>query len=349
MAGRSKAEIGDVYYGAGASEKASQVLGVFTDIALGTAISKATDQVKNIKEVSDFLMRIYPDTVKGSTSGISKAGKKVHKSFQAKNRLKELRLVEQVKEEIASKKFNYLEAKETLSRNISDKITEVNEIKDSLKTTRDLEAYKPLKEIDRQIKQKQLSSRDAIKSVNEEYNNTLNATRATIKQNIDDIHSVIDVAAEIGASDVKGYLPKWFRANSKLYGQRLDEISEAISNNPNQKLLKGDMNGVLEKTLTEAREMELPEGKIDKVITDLIQTKYGTTNFSKEFTLKDIVNDVRKVRNAIPKEIQRGSRRLGEEEVVISLLNKNWGELVGTKIPELKQLNTEYKPVIEKA
>lgn len=189
------------------------------------------------------------------------------------------------------------------------------------------------------LKTEQLFKADQAKAV--KLRNVTNQLDDNVAQFSDDLQR----SAESGSLEAQKRLPKFSRAASKNYGDIVDDISESLAQKKVE-LTKGNMNEVLTKTLAEARELELPIGRTEKVIERLIEKKYGTTQFSKRFQLREVLNDSRLIKGQLKSGVQAGTKPFSDDEVVNAIFNKNFGELIAEKAPALKDLNRSYTPVI---
>lgn len=174
----------------------------------------------------------------------------------------------------------------------------------------------------------------------------LNQTDDTMKQNIEVMKVDLQKSAEKGSLQFQDKLQRFIRENSKGYRNGLDDVSNGLAKR-GANVTKGEMNNLLTKTVQEATEAELPVGRAQNVIQKLMETKYGTTQFSKNFTFTEIMNDIQLVRGSLACGVKAGRAGFAPDEVIVAVLNKNWGNIVGKRIPEFAKLNKSYAPVIQ--
>ncbi len=210
-------------------------------------------------------------------------------------------------------------------------------------------------QIGKQIK----TAKEARKTMEQQATTQLEADMVAASNEIDD--AVLSYAddlqrsAEKGSSEFQKGQPKFARRGSKAYGKVLDKVSDDLSAQGTT-LTRDEMNNVIVKTLNEADEALLPAGRGREIIEKL-KEKYGSTQFisslkkrttsPKQFTLKEMWEDVKRVKRALSAGVKGGSSRMSEDEIIVQIFNKNWGELVATKAPALNNLNRQYVKVIQ--
>lgn len=152
-------------------------------------------------------------------------------------------------------------------------------------------------------------------------------------------------SAETGSLEFQKRIPKAQRAASNEYGRRLDTISDDLVKR-GETITKGDMNNALSSTKQELRELELPIGRAENVIDKLSAEKYGTAQFSKNFTLQEVLTDTKLIKGQGSSGLKLGTRPFSDDEVAIAIFNKNFGKLLEQKAPALIDLNKSYAPVM---
>ena len=203
-----------------------------------------------------------------------------------------------------------------------------------------------VRRIERAISGKKEIAGKAMKTDRAYTTKLLEQTDDTLKQNIEVMKMDLQKSAEKGSLEFQNKLQGFIRENSRGYGKRLDEISGALSKK-GENLTKGEMNNILMKTLQEAMEAELPVGRAQNVIQKLVDIKYSTTQFSKNFTFAEIMNDIKMIRGALASGVRAGRAGFAPDEVIVSVLNKNWGDVIASRVPEFAKLNKSYTPVIQ--
>lgn len=166
------------------------------------------------------------------------------------------------------------------------------------------------------------------------------------------------------ATDIQESLPKYFRDNSTVYGNKLNDISEGLAKNGNE-ITRGEMSSIMKDTLNESKDELLAHGKPMNEI-EYLNNKYslepvanesglldssGKTlknipNPDEKLNFKEVVEDIKKVRGSLSARAKSGIK-YSPEDVVAAKFMQKWGGYLETKVPELKELNKEYAPIIE--
>lgn len=188
------------------------------------------------------------------------------------------------------------------------------------------------------------------------------STRKQISQNRDKFDNLINQEAEIKSQTFQDKLPEYFKNNSKIYGNKLDNISDELALR-GQSITRGEFNQILDDVLRESQEDFLAAGKpMDEIIA--LKNKYNPSfetgtmeantfggmqqprwNASDPLNFKEVVNDIKSVKNALSSKAKFGYRYAPEDVVAAKLMGK-WGDFIADRVPEFQQLNQEYKPVI---
>jgi len=137
-------------------------------------------------------------------------------------------------------------------------------------------------------------------------------------------------SAETGSLEFQKRIPKAQRAASNEYGKRLDTISDDLVRR-GETINKGDMNIVLNSTKEEIAGLQLPAGRAEAVIDNLIETKYGTTEFSKNFTLKEVLSDTKLIKGQTSSGVKLGTKPFSDDEVAIAIFNKKLWAIIRRK------------------
>jgi len=172
---------------------------------------------------------------------------------------------------------------------------------------------------------------------------------------------VLDVSDKT-AGEIQSSLPAYFRQNSTIYGQQLDNISDGLVQSKNE-ITRGEMSKVMQETLNESQEERLPGGQPMQEL-QLLDQKYTLSpkasgilgadgkpimigsDPSEKLDFKDVVEDVKKVRNALSSKARAGVVYTPEDVVAAKFMQK-WGDYLETKVPALRSLNQEYAPIIQ--
>lgn len=172
---------------------------------------------------------------------------------------------------------------------------------------------------------------------------------------------VLDVSDKT-AGEIQSALPKYFKQNSTIYGNQLDNISDQLVQSKNE-ITRGEMSKVMQDTLNESQEERLPNGQPMQEI-QYLNDKYNLSpkpsgilgadgkpimvgaDPTEKIAFKDVVEDVKKVRNALSSKARSGVVYTPEDVVAAKFMQK-WGDYLETKVPALKELNKEYAPIIQ--
>lgn len=172
---------------------------------------------------------------------------------------------------------------------------------------------------------------------------------------------VLDVSDKT-AGEIQASLPAYFKQNSAIYGQQLDNISDGLVQSKNE-ITRGEMSKVMQDTLNESQEERLPNGQPMQEL-QLLDQKYTLSpkasgilgadgkpimmgvDTGEKLDFKDVVEDVKKVRNALSSKARTGVAYTPEDVVAAKFMQK-WGDYLETKVPALRELNQEYAPIIQ--
>ncbi|MFH1318499.1 MAG: hypothetical protein ABIH71_05745 [Candidatus Omnitrophota bacterium] len=198
-----------------------------------------------------------------------------------------------------------------------------------------LKKYRGLKEIT-----KELGKIEGLQKLS--LAETIDDVDLLLKENIKVIDDLLISDASKGSLRMKKLLRKAMKEQGKIYRKGLEEAEKTMLSTAPDPVTKGEMNDIYTKTINEVRELELPASKAEALITKLSEEKYGTVLFSKQFTLKETLNDVRSVRKLATFGFKKGTQRMSPEDVAISIFNKNWGQFVEKRLPDLAKANKAY-------
>lgn len=222
-----------------------------------------------------------------------------------------------------------------------------------------------------QIKQREQSLKASAKEeieLSKDYTRkNLNEARATMNENVKILEEDLQKAAEEGSLKFQERLPKFYRANSDAYGSVLDDISDDLAKSGEQ-ITMGEVDDILNKTIGDLDEALITEGRPREMI-EMLKEKYSpkvflpqidatyTANLPKVSPLqsdpaqsipfKNIVEDLKMVRKALSSGARTGGARFTQEDIAVSMLNKNMGEFLQLRVPKFAGLQKDYAPVIQ--
>lgn len=162
------------------------------------------------------------------------------------------------------------------------------------------------------------------------------------------------------ATDIQSKLPEYFKRNSTIYGKELDRISDGLVKQGNP-ITRGEMSDILDDVMRESQDDLLASGKPMQEI-DFLAKKYDINpkqvgvgedgvpimerpDPNQPLDFKQVVSDVKAIRNSLSSKAKIG-QNYTPEDVVAAKFAKRWGDYLETKVPEFKNLNKEYAPVI---
>lgn len=191
----------------------------------------------------------------------------------------------------------------------------------------------------------------------------INYTRKQISESRKIFDNDIQNAAEQGSQDFQDKLPSYFKNNSKVYVGKLDNISEKLAKNGEQ-ITRDEFNNIIDDVIKSSQEDFLASGKpFDEIVA--LKNKYmpsfetGTIeansfrgmqqprwNGSDPLDFKEVVNDIKNVKNSLSSKAKLGYKYTPEDVVAAKLMGR-WGDFVSQRVPEFSELNQEYKPIIK--
>ena len=178
------------------------------------------------------------------------------------------------------------------------------------------------------------------------------ALTTNIGDDVKTLEKGLQQVGEKGAVDFQKKLPDFFKRNSQSYGDRIGGISDDLAKKGNG-VTRGDMQDIITSTLQEADDLRLTTGRGRELIEDFgkkwsagAKELGGKGLASEAAEFAEIVKDYRKINKTISAGAQRGATGFAEEDIIVALFRKNFGEIVGQIVPEFKKLNTAYAPII---
>lgn len=224
-----------------------------------------------------------------------------------------------------------------------------------------------LARINKQIPSVRAESKEALQLESKFAKEVLNETTDTLKNNVQVLNEQLQSTSEVASRTFQTKLPKFYRENSKAYGRVLDDITDDL-------IKKGDditiaeTDEILTNVIRDMDESLITEGAPRKAIESL-QQKYSVkftgqgskffrgstgqpvggaikTNAEDAIPFKNLVSDLKTVKKSLSAGAKTGATRFTQEDVAISLLDKNLGEFLKGRVPEFQKLQSEYAPVI---
>jgi len=212
------------------------------------------------------------------------------------------------------------------------------------------------------------NAKEAIK-INEQYSTQVfDKTRNTMVQNVKNLTNELQKSAETGSQTIQKDLPRFFKENSRGYGNVLDDISDDLIKN-NEQILFGETDDIVQRTIQELDEALITEGRPRQLIEQLAekyspqfigrQTKLPSaatgqpvplaSKLKAEDTLpfKEFVKDVRRVKKSLSAGAKSGATKFSEEDIAVSILNRNVGEWIKIRVPQFAELQEIYAPIIK--
>ena len=156
-------------------------------------------------------------------------------------------------------------------------------------------------------------------------------------------------AAEGKSVELQTKLGPFFKQNSQVYGERLDDISNELikKGTPVQ---RGQVNEILKNVISEVEESGLTGGRPAEEIRALMN-KYKiipekNTYADDIINLREWVDDLKRVKGVLSTKVKSGYGYT-PEDISAATLMREWGNFAEQYIPNLKSLNSEYRPVVK--
>lgn len=216
----------------------------------------------------------------------------------------------------------------------------------------------------RQLKQEEVGLRAGAKEqikLNKEFaQKELKETANTMRQNVAILNEGLQTTSEEKALQLQKVIPKFFKDHGKVYGQKVDEISEAMVAR-GEGITMNEASTMVNRSITEMNESLITEG-VPRQVVEQLQRKYAVqqtvqkdvltgivkraTNANETIPFKELVNDLKLVKNSLSAGAKSGTTRFTQEEVAVSILNNNLGNYIKTRVPEYAELQANYAPII---
>lgn len=155
--------------------------------------------------------------------------------------------------------------------------------------------------------------------------------------------------AETGSLAFQKRLPEFYRTNSQAYGQALDDIGERLAKEKTR-IMVGEIDDIIQISKQEAAEAGVSSTKLDKFIQkysprgaegEMLRSPNDILNF------KEIIKDIRNLGKTLQVAVREGKRRFTEDDIIVSIFRKNWGEFISQRAPEFAELQQAYRPIIQ--
>jgi len=202
---------------------------------------------------------------------------------------------------------------------------------------------------------------------------------AAMKSNLQTLTDDLGKESFQTASKVQSHIKQFSRANSKAYGQVIDDISDSLSKS-DKNISRERISGVFDETLDELSEMDITEGsplsmikslskKYQLVDDDVIESaildptgkaisKVRVVDGGQPVPFKNIVEDIKKLNKSLSAQA-KGIGRFGADDIAVSVYRKNMGKLLdevsegqfgslqsdyGKNVEVIKKAYTMFKP-----
>lgn len=208
------------------------------------------------------------------------------------------------------------------------------------------------------LKEFQYQKQDLNKNIKDSIDLMKESQHSVKNEMIKDIQKTstnLDKVAQQDAIKVQEELPKFFRKNSDSYGKNIDSISDKLSSNM-EYITKGEINDLLGKTeldiydtgITTGQPLELFNRLRSKYRSDLASNmgNSGWAERNKEINFSDFIREYRQIRDALSTQAKSGIK-FSEEDVVSAVFTDNVGNWISERVPEFKQLQQAYKPIVQ--
>ena len=306
----------------------SQARGQVRDIA-GFAADIGTDATSLI------LMLI------GKAPGMSQAMGKLGATKPAKAIIKELKKPRAIRAPRIVRKF-LRRAKTPSGQVLTTRVKETSEATLSRLAKRKGVA---LNKIEGEEKLANATAKEAV-ALNEKYSKqVLKQTKDTMDDNVTALTKELQIEAETGAARIQKELPRFYKENSKGYGQVLDDITDDLVK-ANEQITVGEVNNIIKNSIKEMDDALITEGGARNAVNAL-SDKYSALGPDDVIEFKAIVNDLRNVKSSITSGAKSGASRFTSEDLAASILDKNLGTHLKVRVPEFAKLQETYGPIME--
>ena len=189
------------------------------------------------------------------------------------------------------------------------------------------------------------------------FTKNLRETRNQLNANLQALDDALNANTEEAALRIQEKLPEMYKANSKAFGLKLDDISEKLAKR-GENITFSEIDDMLNKVIKDMDDAFITEGSPRRYIDNLknryevIDTLDETTgqifsNRGQEVPLQQFFDDIKNIRNSLTAGAQSGATRFTQEEVAVSMFNNQLGGLLETRVPDLVDLRLSYKPIID--
>jgi len=190
-----------------------------------------------------------------------------------------------------------------------------------------------------------------------------------IRDSIKEADSLLSKTIDEKAIKIQKQLPAWFKENSEVYGNTLDNIAETLSKSKKPFTLQ-NADDIISSSIGELDNELLLDGLPRRLLNRLAR-KYSSSpieetvssglldSFGKPIThietarnpnlvidFREFYEDIKKVGKAISSQLKSGQRFMAED-IAYAVLKKNVGNFASSRIPEFVALQKEYAPVVQ--
>lgn len=204
-----------------------------------------------------------------------------------------------------------------------------------------------------------------LKIIKDKFATIVDESVGSIKHNVNIMTDELIQASDKASLSFQNMLPKFFKANSKAFGDKLDEIVEYASRS-GEGVTRGELGNIYRSILKEieesgitgsARELieQLSNKYKVKIIakpskffraSDAIKPTKNFSNVDDIISFKELYSDYRAIGGSLSSKFKSGTYGFSPEDIAVSIYKSKIGDLLTDVAPQLKELNAAYRPVI---
>jgi len=213
----------------------------------------------------------------------------------------------------------------------------------------------PLQELSKQKKDVRELYGEQISQAKTESDEILNTTKERFKNDIKILDEQMNEISETTSADVQPKLIKYFKDNSKKYGEIRDQVADDLTKS-GQDITRSEADEIIGQTLNELNESFITEGQPREII-ELLKKKYASQIIDEAGNIIDksdeaidfrkLHEDIKAVRASMTAGAKSGNQRLTQEDIAAAILDKNFGNLIAKRVPKFAELQKSYAPVIQ--
>jgi len=181
-----------------------------------------------------------------------------------------------------------------------------------------------------------------IKLEKEYVDNTLNQTTKLMNETVEALDDALVRESASATTEIQSKLPEFYSKASSAYGQRIDEISEAIAKS-NNKITNQEINQFLDVAEQQLDEAFITSGPARESIK-MLREKYAR-DVVEEVPFKQIFNDLKNVTNSMSVGARSGTKIYSESDLGVSIVKDSFGDIIAKRSPEFAELQRSYAPV----